>query len=126
MSYCSAISRALADPASARIARCRIAISAWSVFLESLSIALNKWPEGPSVFRLRRVHLVDPVQDAAFEVAHALEPLLTEEVGSLGAAHARLALRDDLERGVQLAVPLPQLAEWNQRRALNAVDLVLL
>src|SRR5215218_8461184 len=78
-----------------------------------------------SVLRLRGIHLVYPIDDAAPQVLHAIA-LLAEEVGRLRAPDARLALGHDLHRWFQLAVPLAQLTERDQHGAVDAVDLVFL
>src|SRR5688572_21188993 len=49
-------------------------------------------PRPSSVFRLLRVDLVDPGEDAALQVLGTLEALLPEELRRLGAAAAHLAL----------------------------------
>ena len=63
-------------------------------------------PRPTSVFRLTGIDLIDPGEDAALQVLHVLEAVVTEEAGGTSAAHARLALADDLARGIELGEPL--------------------
>ena len=65
-----------------------------------------------------------PGIDAAGQVVDLCEPRLAEEVSSLGAASAHLAVDDDLPAGVELADPLWQVIQRDQVAA-NVADLVL-
>src|SRR5687768_13770390 len=76
------------------------------------------------VLRLRRVDLVDPFQDSAAQVLDVREANRLQELLRLGAAAAHLALRDDLAILRQLLIAPRQLAQRNQRRAGDLVDLV--
>src|SRR6185503_19449143 len=77
------------------------------------------------VLRLARIDLVDPFQDSAPEVLHVREADRLEEVLCFRAAAAHLALRDDLAIARQLLIASRQLAQRDQRRTGNAVDLIL-
>ena len=70
--------------------------------------------------------MVDPPKHAAGQVADLRKPLGTQEILGFGAAHPRLALGHDVGVGVELDVPLRQVAERYQDRAGKTVDLELL
>src|SRR5690242_6039446 len=53
-------------------------------------------PQYRSVFGLRGIDLVDPVENAPLEVLHAIEPDRAQEIRGLCAAAAHLALRHDV------------------------------
>src|SRR4051812_14590987 len=76
------------------------------------------------ILRLAWVDLVDPVEHAALEVQHVLEPHRSEEIGRLCASAAHLAMDDDLFLGVEFGVPPRYIAQRNQLRTWNTVDLV--
>src|SRR2546430_1242380 len=78
------------------------------------------------VFRLGRINLIHPIEDAALEVQHLLEPHGSEKIGRLRAADARFALSHDLQVRVELVVALRDVAQWNQQRPRNSIDLILM
>src|SRR6185436_19704322 len=66
-----------------------------------------------SIFRLRRIDPIDPLEDAALQVLHAREALVDELPDRLGTAAAHLAVDDDVGgvgAGRQLVEPFRQLA----------------
>src|SRR5438477_3678065 len=79
-----------------------------------------------SVLRLRRVHLIYPVENPALEVPYPLEPDRLQEFLGFCAASAHLAMRDDVLVLGQLGIPPRQLAERNKHRSRNPADLILI
>src|SRR5688500_494499 len=83
----------------------------------------------PLVFRLLRIHLIDPRENPTLEILRALDAALAQQLHGLGAAAAHLAMHDDpppFGRGFDLLDPRADLAARDQHRAGNAADLVLL
>src|SRR5215813_5232788 len=77
------------------------------------------------VFRLRRINLVDPLEYPAPEVQDPLEADRSQEIGGFCASSAHLALHDELFVGVELRIATRNLAQRDQLRSWNAVDLPL-
>src|SRR4030095_11023025 len=78
-----------------------------------------------SILGLGGIDLINPLQNPALEVLHVGEPHRFEEILRLGAAAAHLAVRHDLTILRQFLIAPRQLTERNQRRARDAVDLIL-
>src|SRR5687767_9397775 len=49
----------------------------------------------PLVFRLLRIHLIDPRENPTLEILRALDAALAQQLHGLGAAAAHLAMHDD-------------------------------
>src|SRR5262245_18096937 len=82
--------------------------------------------EGPIlVFRLGRINLVNPIQDAGLEVQDPLNSNRTKEIRRLGASPADLAQEHDLVLRIQFDVALGNVTERDEHGASDAIDLVL-
>src|SRR5882672_730456 len=74
---------------------------------------------------LAGINLIDPADDPARQVLHLLEPLGSQEVGGLRAPRADLALHHVLVARIELDVAPGDVAERNQDRSGDLVDLIL-
>src|SRR3954451_23275656 len=77
------------------------------------------------VFGLTWINLIDPLEDAALEVEHPLEPHGTQEIGRFCAPTAHLAVHDNFFLRVELGIPPRPLAERDELSAWDPVDLPL-
>src|SRR2546425_451830 len=77
------------------------------------------------VFRLGRIDLVYPIQDAALQVQNLLEPDRSQEIRGFRAPPARLAVHDDLIVRVELVDALRHVSERDELGPGDAIDLVL-
>src|SRR5260370_17649655 len=67
-----------------------------------------------SVLGNRRINLVGPGEDAAFQVEDFAEARLAQEVHSLGGTLSASAMRHDFPRGIQFVNAPRQLSEWKE------------
>src|SRR5436190_1954644 len=79
----------------------------------------------PLVLRDARVDLVAPGENPTFHIPDVLKSGLAEDSTGLSAAHAALAVNDDIGVRVELGEALPDLAERDQARGGDVADLVL-
>src|SRR5260370_34310956 len=76
-----------------------------------------------SVLGNRRINLVGPGEDAAFQVEDFAEARLAQEVHSLGGTLSASAIRHDFPRGIQFANAPRHLSKWKQM-SLEMPDLI--
>src|SRR5438132_5490078 len=80
----------------------------------------------PSVFWHRAIDSVRPGKNAALQINSSCKTFFLQKLLGLEAAHAALAVDDDLAIGVQFLETARQLRQGNQRAARKAANAVLL
>src|SRR6266404_1455387 len=80
----------------------------------------------PSVFRHRAIDPIRPRKNAALQVNSSCKAFFLQKLLGLEAAHAALAVDNDLAIGVQFLEAPRQFRQRNQRAAGKAANAVLL